>query len=83
MSYLLFGASNRMSHGAVHSAQMRPKTPKSVVSFHHLLRPGLSCSKVGTFYRYPPCKSDYPAAVDAPRQRNYLRCPVAGDLFSG
>ena len=41
----------------VHSAQMRPKTPKSVVPFHHLLRPGLSCSNVGILYHYPPCKS--------------------------
>ena len=41
----------------VHSAQMRPKTPKSVVPFYHLLRPGLSCSNVGALFRYPPCES--------------------------
>ena len=56
MSYLLFGALNRRSQGVVHSAQMRPKTPKSVVPFYHLLRPGLSCSDVGILHRYPPCK---------------------------
>ena len=57
MLYLLFVALNRRSHGVVHSAQMRPKTPKSVVPFHHLLRSGLTSSNVGALFRYPPCKS--------------------------
>ena len=60
MLYLLFGALNRRSHGVVHSAQMRPKTPKSVVPFHHLLRSGLTCSNVGALFRYPPCKITIP-----------------------
>ena len=50
MSYLLFGTLNKRSQGVVHSAQMRPKTPKSVVPFYHLLIPGLSCSDVGILH---------------------------------